>query len=65
MSDRLSFGVTFLEKILGIVTAVIGALLAYYTYDSPGVPAIASFFFFGAGLILVVIGVILVIAKTR
>lgn len=64
MSDRLSFGVTFLEKILGIITAVIGALLVYYTYDSPGVPAIASFFFFGAGLILVVIGLVLVIAKT-
>lgn len=65
MSDRLSFGITFLEKILGIVTAVIGALLAYYTYSSPTIPAVASFSFFGAGLILVVIGVILVIAKTR
>lgn len=65
MSDRLSFGVTFIEKILGIITAVIGALLVYYTYYSPDVPAIASFFYFGGGLILVVIGVILVIAKTE
>ena len=65
MSDRLSFGVTFIEKILGIITAVIGALLVYYTYYSPDIPSIASFFFSGAGLILVVIGVILVIAKTE
>ena len=60
----MTFGIAFLEKILGIIIAVIGALLAYFTYQSPGVPAIASFFFLGAGLILVAVGAILVVAKT-
>ena len=64
MSDRMTFGITFLEKISGIIIAVIGALLAYYTYNSPGLPALASFFFLAAGLILAVLGLILLIAKT-
>ena len=64
MSERLSFGITFLEKLLGIIMAAIGALLTYYTYTGPDIPAIASFFFLAAGIILVIIGIILVIAKT-
>jgi len=64
MSDRLTFGIAFLEKILGIIIAVIGALLAYFTYQSPDVPAMASFFFLGAGLVLLAVGAILVVAKT-
>jgi hypothetical protein len=64
MSDRMTFGITFLEKISGIIIATIGALLAYYTYNSPDLPVLASFFFLAAGLILAVLGLILLIAKT-
>lgn len=61
----MSFGLVFLEKILGIIIAVMGALLTYYTYNSPSIPAIASFFFMVAGVILIVVGLLLLIAKTR
>lgn len=65
MSEGMPFGLTFAEKILGIIIALIGLILAYYSLNSPDVSGIARGFFIAGGIILIMLGLLLLIAKTE
>jgi len=51
-----------MEKLIGLLLIVIGALTFYSTYISVG-SAVNPVFFFAIGLVLVVLGVLLFTAK--
>jgi hypothetical protein len=67
MSEETPAGILVVEKIFGLVLIIIGAAVAYFTFTSPpaGDTAILSNLFIIAGIILLGIGVILVLAKTQ
>ncbi len=62
MSSRNLF--TFAEKIVGLVLALVGAALTYYTFVNREAAGMSANFFIGAGIILAIVGVFLVIART-
>ncbi len=64
MSGRVALIFTAIEKIIGLVMIAIGAALTYYTYTSLSAAGASAVFFIGSGLILIVVGIFLVIAKT-
>jgi len=63
MSKGMPTGLTFVEKIFGIILALLGVILTYYTYNNLAVVGITAFFFIAAGFSLIILGFILVIAK--
>lgn len=67
MSKQASIGLTIAEKLIGLLTIIVGALLVYFTYTSPpasgGQVANYSFVFLIAGISLVVFGIFLILAK--
>jgi len=64
MSRRVALILTVAEKIIGLIMVLMGVALTYYTYTNLSAAGISTFFFIGSGLILVVVGLILIIAKT-
>jgi len=69
MSKQAPIGLTLVEKLFGLLTIIVGALLVYFTYTSPpassGQVANYSFVFIIAGVALVVFGIFLILAKTE
>ncbi len=65
MSKEAPVGLTFMEKLLGLLLIVIGALWFYGTYTV--LPGFDPFFsiFLGSALALIIIGIILFIAKNK
>jgi hypothetical protein len=60
------FGLTLVEKMFGFIILVIGALTEYFIYTSISVLGIVYAWFFGIlSLILIIIGTLLLIAKTE
>ena len=63
MSKEAPFGLTIMEKLLGLVMTAVGAITFYVVYTNLGsAPAPAPFLL--AGIILVVVGILLILAKT-
>ena len=63
MSEEGSFGLTVAEKFFGLMLLIIGVLAAYYTFiSSQALGAYTGFFGF-LGIVLLVLGLILIIAK--
>ena len=63
MSSEAPFGLIIMEKLVGLIMIVIGAITFYVTYtnlSSAPIPAP----FLGAGIILAILGLLLVLAKT-
>ena len=55
----------FVEKISGIILTIVGLILAYYTYVSIGeLKAVGSFFLL-VGIILIFLGILMFVAKSR
>ncbi len=65
MSQERALGITLIEKIIGIALMIIGSFLAYNTYKNSNIAGNAAFFFIAAGLMLIVLGFIILIAKTK
>jgi predicted phage tail protein len=69
MSKQLPIGLTVAEKVFGLMTVIIGALLIYFTYADPpvsgGQVVDYSFVFIIAGLALVVLGIFLLLARAE
>jgi hypothetical protein len=65
MSKRRGFGLAFAEKIIGIILALIGAALAYYTYFNPNAAGMGTGYFIAAGIVLVIVGLMLLIVEIR
>jgi hypothetical protein len=65
MSDETGFGINVAEKFFGLIVLVTGLLTLYYTLSSASVLMVFTGLFSGISLILVIIGLILLIAKTE
>ena len=65
MTEEGSFGVSFVEKIFGLIILAVGALAAYFTLTS-GIELKAFTGFFGVlSIILIILGLFLITAKTE
>jgi len=63
MSSEAPIGLTIMEKLLGFIMIVIGAITFYVTYTNLS-SAPTPVPFLGASIILAVLGIVLVLAKT-
>jgi len=62
--EQSAFGLNLAEKILGLLLAIIGVALTYYTYNNHSAAGMATSYFIAAGIILTVLGIIMLVAKT-
>jgi len=65
LSKEAPIGLTFMEKLIGLVMIAIGAITFYVTYTNLGSAGASPILFLAAGLTLVVLGFLLLIAKTE
>ena len=65
MSEEGSFGVNALEKFFGVIILIIGVVSMYYTFTSTSVLGTFTGVFGFLGLVLVILGVFLLIAKVE
>jgi hypothetical protein len=65
MSKEAPVGLTFMEKLLGLLLIAIGSLWFYVTYTA--LPGFDPFFtlFLGGAAALIIVGIILFIAKNK
>jgi hypothetical protein len=65
MSEEVGFGLTVAEKFFGLILLIVGALATYYTFTSTNALGDYTGFFGFLSIIVLVLGIILVIAKTE
>jgi len=63
MSSEAPFGLIIMEKLVGFIMIVIGAITFYVTYTNLSSAPISAPFL-GASIILAILGLLLVLAKT-
>lgn len=63
MSEEGSTAITVAEKFFGLLLVIIGALSMYYTLVSSSTLLAFTAFFAFLGIILLVVGIIMIIAK--
>jgi len=57
-------GLTFMEKLIGLIMIAVGAITFYVTYTNLS-SALNPVFFLAVGLAMIVIGILLFIAKSE
>jgi hypothetical protein len=65
MSKSMMFGISFIEKILGLILLIIGIILTYYTFTNKIVAGLAVPYFISAGILIMITGIILLIVKAE
>ncbi len=65
MSEEGGFGISFAEKIFGLLLLMIGATAMYYVYTSTSQLGNASAFFACLNLVVMAVGLVLITAKTE
>jgi len=65
MSEKYDFIPIYAERILGIIIALIGAALTYNTYNSQQAAGWAYGYFVAIGIFLIIVGLTMLIVKTR
>jgi len=65
MSEAGGFGLPLAEKFFGLLLLIIGAIAMYYTFTSFEALEAYTWFFGVLSIILFVLGLILIIAKTE
>ncbi|MDH7563657.1 MAG: hypothetical protein QHH24_02060 [Candidatus Bathyarchaeota archaeon] len=65
MSEEGSIGASMVEKFFGLILLITGAIAMYYTLTSATVLKIFTGFFGVLSLILIILGLFLIIAKTE
>lgn len=65
MSEEGSFGITLAEKFFGFILLLIGALTTYFTLTSASVLGSFAGLFGVISLILVILGIFLLTARTE
>jgi len=65
LSEEAPIGLTIMEKLIGLLMVVIGALTFYVTYTNLESTGGNPFLFLTAGIALVVLGVFLVIVRAE
>ena len=63
MSSEAPVGLTIMEKLIGLIMIAIGAITFYVTYTNFSSSA-SPVLFLGVSMILAILGIVLVIAKT-
>lgn len=63
MSKETPMGLTVMEKLLGLIMTAVGAITFYTTYTNLGSAPVPSPFLL-ASIILIVVGIFLILAKT-
>ena len=62
--EQSAFGLNLAEKILGLLLVIIGVALTYYTYSNQSAAGMATSYFIAAGIILTILGITMLVAKT-
>ena len=67
MSAEMPAGIFVVEKVFGLILIIIGAIVAYFTSTSPptGDAGTLSILFVIPGVVVLIMGVLLVLAKTE
>ena len=67
MSEEIGTGLTIAEKLSGLIAILIGATTIYFTFTSPPSGYVEPFagIFLVAGLALIAVGVVLVLARAE
>jgi len=63
MSKEAPLGLTFMEKLIGLLLIAVGSLWFYTTYTNIGSLDPASVMFLAVAAALIILGVVLLIAK--
>jgi len=65
MSKEAPVGLTFMEKLIGLLLIAVGALWFYTTYTNIGSLEPTTAMFLGAAFALIILGIVLFIAKSK
>jgi len=65
MSKEAPIGLTFMEKLIGLLLIAVGALWFYTTYTNIGSLEPSDVLFLGIALALIIVGIVLCIAKAE
>jgi len=65
MSKEAPVGLSFMEKLIGLLLITVGALWFYTTYTNIGSLEPQSTMFLGAALVMIFLGIVLFIAKSK
>ncbi len=65
MSEGAGFGLNIAEKMFGFILLVIGILTAYFTFTSTAELSAFLWFFGVLSIIVIIVGLILLTAKTE
>lgn len=65
MSTEAPIGLTIMEKLLGLIIILIGVITFYVTYTNIASVGLPPIFFLAAGLVLILLGIFIVIAKAQ
>jgi hypothetical protein len=65
MSEEGGFGYSLAERFFGLILVIVGALAAYFTFTSSSALQAFTGFFGFLSLILLVLGLVLITAKTE
>ena len=65
MSEEGSFGLSFVERVFGLVILITGAMISYYTFTSTAALGAYTGFFGFLSLAVLGLGLILITAKTE
>jgi len=65
MSKEAPIGLTFMEKLIGLLLIAVGALWFYSTYTNMGSLDPSDVLFLGIALTLIILGIVLFIAKAE
>jgi len=64
MSKEAPAGLTFMEKLVGLLLIAVGSLWFYTTYTNMGSLEPTYVMFLGAALAMIILGIVLFIAKS-
>jgi len=65
MSKEAPIGLTFMEKLIGLLLIAVGSLWFYSTYTNMGSLDPSDVLFLGIALTLIILGIVLFIAKAE
>lgn len=65
MSSKAPVGLTFMEKLIGLIMMAVGGTTFYVTYMNLASLPVDPLIFLGTGVILIILGLVLFIAKTE
>jgi len=67
VSREVPVGLAVAEKFVGLLIIVIGLIMAYVTYTNPPTYPVAAYsgIFLAAGILLIALGVLLILAKAE